>query len=120
MNRQLIGCCGLNCETCDARIATVSGDAALGERTAALWSELNGVKITPEEIRCTGCRTEGVKTPFCADFCGIRRCVRGKGLDTCADCAALPGCETLSRITVNTPAALENLAALRAEGEARQ
>lgn len=70
--------------------------------------------ITPEELRCAGCRTEGVKTPFCADFCGIRRCVRGKGLDTCAECAALPGCETLARITGNTPAALENLTALRA------
>ncbi len=119
MNRQHIGCCGLSCETCNARIATLSGDAALRERTAALWSELNGVTITTEEICCTGCRTEGAKTPFCADFCQIRRCVRERRLDTCAGCAALPGCETLARITVNTPAALENLKALRAEGEAR-
>ena len=33
---QLIGCCGLHCETCDARIATITNDDALRERTAAL------------------------------------------------------------------------------------
>lgn len=56
---QLIGCCGLNCETCDARIATITDDGALREKTAALWTELNGVTITPEMIHCTGCRVGG-------------------------------------------------------------
>ena len=32
---QLIGCCGLDCETCDARIATITNDNALREKTAA-------------------------------------------------------------------------------------
>lgn len=45
---QLIGCCGLDCETCDARIATITNDTALREKTAALWSKLNGVPITPD------------------------------------------------------------------------
>ena len=40
---QLIGCCGLDCEACNARIATVTNDSALREKTAALWTELNGV-----------------------------------------------------------------------------
>lgn len=51
---QLIGCCGLNCEKCDARVATVTNDNALREKTAALWTKLNGVTITPEMINCTG------------------------------------------------------------------
>ena len=61
---QLLGCCGLDCETCDARIATVTNDASLWEKTAALWTKLNGVPITPEMLHCTGCRMEGPKTPF--------------------------------------------------------
>ena len=51
---ELIGCCGLNCETCNARIATATNDNALREKTAALWTKLNGVTITPEMINCTG------------------------------------------------------------------
>lgn len=39
---QLIGCCGLNCEACDARIATITNDNTLREKTAALWTRLNG------------------------------------------------------------------------------
>ena len=38
---QLTGCCGLDCEACDARIATITNDDALRERTAALWTQLN-------------------------------------------------------------------------------
>jgi len=53
---QLIGCCGLDCEKCDARIATLTNDNALREKTAALWTKLNGVTILPEMINCTGCR----------------------------------------------------------------
>ena len=35
---QLTGCCGLDCEACDARIATITNDDALREKTAALWT----------------------------------------------------------------------------------
>ena len=41
---QLIGCCGLDCEECDARIATITNNNALREKTAALWAKLNGVQ----------------------------------------------------------------------------
>ena len=108
-----IACCGLDCETCDARIATITDDNALREKTAALWSKLNGVPITPEMMNCTGCRVEGAKTPFCDNLCPIHNCVREKGLDTCADCAQMDGCQTLGRIAANNPPALENLKRLR-------
>lgn len=42
---QLIGCCGLDCEKCDARIATITNDNALREKTAIFWTKLNGVTI---------------------------------------------------------------------------
>ena len=110
---QLIACCGLDCETCDARIATITNNNALREKTAALWTKLNGVAIAPEMIHCTGCRIDGVKTPFCDSLCIVRNCVREKGLDTCADCEQMEKCQTLGRITVNNPLALENLKQLR-------
>lgn len=81
---QLIACCGLDCESCDARIATLTNNNALCEKTAALWTKLNGVTITPEMINCTGCRVDGAKTPFCDKLCSVHNCVREKMLDTCA------------------------------------
>lgn len=106
---QLIACCGLDCEKCDARIATVTNDNALREKTAALWTKLNGVTITPEMINCTGCRITGVKTLFCDSFCAVRNCVRERELDTCAECTQTDECEKLEGITANNPQTLENL-----------
>ena len=46
--REMIGYCGLDCEKCDAYIATVNDDQALREKTAKLWAELNNrVKQRP-------------------------------------------------------------------------
>ncbi len=99
----LIAYCGLDCETCDARIATVRGDDALRERVAKLWSELNGAEITPEMIRCVGCRVDGVKTPYCESLCPIRRCALEKGVETCGSCGERDLCERLAVIRRNNP-----------------
>ena len=112
MNK-LIGCCGLDCEKCDARIATITNDNALREKTAALWTKLNGVTITPEMINCTGCRVDGAKTPFCDKLCPVHNCVREKGLDTCADCGQMDECPTLGQIAVNSPSVWDNLKQIR-------
>ena len=69
--KQYIAYCGLDCETCEARIATIHNDDALREKVAGLWSDLNGVEITPEMINCVGCRIDGAKTPFCESLCPI-------------------------------------------------
>ena len=110
---QLIGCCGLDCEKCDARIATLTCDNALREKTAALWTKLNGVTITPDMINCTGCRIDGAKTPFCDKLGPVHNCVREKGFDTCADCPQMDGCPTLGRIATNSPFVLDNLKRVR-------
>ena len=112
---QWIACCGLDCETCDARIATIKNDNALREETAALWTKLNGVTITPDMINCTGCRIEGAKTPFCDKLCPVHNCVREKGMNTCADCPQMNDCPTLGRIAANNPSVLERLTQLREE-----
>ena len=49
--KQLIACCGLDCENCDARIATINNDDKLREETARKWSLMNNTsEITPETI----------------------------------------------------------------------
>ena len=99
--KELIAYCGLDCETCDARIATLNNDNALREKTAKLWSELNGVPITHDMINCLGCRTERVKTPFCDKLCPIRQCILKKGLSTCGDCPEREGCPTVRAVWSN-------------------
>lgn len=107
--KELIAICGLDCETCEARIATITNDDALRARVAKHWSELNGVEITPEMIHCAGCRSGGVKTPFCASLCPIRQCALGRGCETCGVCGEMETCETLSMITGNNAEALRRL-----------
>ena len=45
--KQLIACCGLDCESCDARIATVKNDDELREKTAQKWSAMNNAPKIP-------------------------------------------------------------------------
>ncbi len=52
--KQLIACCGLDCETCEARIATVTDDNLLREKVAKEWGELNQMEMKPEWINCMG------------------------------------------------------------------
>lgn len=107
--KDLIACCGLDCEACDARIATLNDDQALREKTAKRWSELNGVEITPAMINCEGCRTAGAKTPYCESLCPIRQCALGKGFATCGDCAEMDSCSKLAMVTGYNPQALRTL-----------
>ena len=99
--KRYIAYCGLDCETCQARLATEQNDDALRRKVAALWSELNGVEITPEMINCDGCRMDGVKTPYCDSLCPVRQCALGRGVDTCADCAEVRTCEKVGMILQN-------------------
>ena len=104
-----IAYCGLDCEKCDAYIATKNNDNALRQKVAKLWSELNGVSITPDMINCEGCRADGVKTPFCESLCRIRQCGLEKKYNTCGDCAQLENCEKVGMIIKNNAEALNNL-----------
>ena len=104
-----IAYCGLDCERCDAYLATIHDDQALREKTAKLWSQLNQTPILPEHINCLGCREDGVKTVFCERLCGIRQCALKKGVETCGDCQNLETCQTVGAITANNPEARENL-----------
>ena len=104
-----IAYCGLDCETCEARQATINNDNELRVKVAKLWSELNGVEITPEMINCVGCRIDGVKSPYCDSLCPIRHCALKRGVETCGDCGEMKCWEKLSAITGNNADALKNL-----------
>ncbi len=107
--KKLIAYCGLDCEKCDAFIATKNNDQTLREKTAKLWSELNNADILPEHINCEGCRTNGVKTVYCDNLCGIRQCAMGKGFATCGDCTEMDSCPKLAMVTANNSQAVKNL-----------
>lgn len=107
--KEFIAFCGLDCETCEARIATTTNDNELRVKVAKEWSKLNGVEITPEMINCVGCRLNGKKTPFCESICQIRQCGLAKGYKTCGDFADMEKCKKLRMIIKNNPGAFQNL-----------
>jgi len=107
--KRLIAICGLDCEKCDAYIATKNDDQALREKTAKLWSNLNNALILPEHINCNGCRMNGRKTVFCDRLCQIRQCALSKGFETCGDCPGKETCSKVSAIWQHNPQAKDNL-----------
>ena len=107
--KELIAYCGLDCEKCDAYIATKNNDDQLREKTAQFWSELNNTTILPEQINCDGCRADGVKAAFCDMFCNIRKCAVDSEVTTCGECPTMEECQLLAMITANNPDAYKNL-----------
>jgi hypothetical protein len=106
---KVISCCGLNCDACDARIATINDDNELRKATAEKWKKAyNAPEIPFESINCTGCRTEGVKFHYCT-VCEIRNCVKAKGYETCGDCAEMENCGIVALVHKHVPEAIENL-----------
>ena len=90
-------------------MATMNNDDTLRKKVAKLWSELNGVEITPEMINCVGCRIDGVKTPYCESLCPISRCASGKRAETCGSCSEIMTCEKAGMILQNNEEARRNL-----------
>jgi hypothetical protein len=106
---KLISCCGLNCASCEARIATIKNDDEMRKETAKKWSEMfNAPEIDFRTINCTGCREEGVKISHVPE-CKIRNCAIGKGFKTCGECDELDTCSIIAEIHKFAPDALTNL-----------
>lgn len=108
----MIAYCGLDCEKCDAYIATANDDWELRRKTAMLWSKLNNVTISAEQINCEGCRSNGKKTVFCDRLCGIRQCALKREVTTCGECREMEHCQLLGAVVANNPDALMNLKSL--------
>ena len=104
-----IAYCGLDCEKCEAHLATVNHDEELRAKVAKQWSEWNHAEITPDMIYCDGCRLDGVKTPYCDSLCPIRQCAEKKAVETCGDCPDKTVCRDLFMVVHDTPQARKNL-----------
>ena len=110
---KLIACCGLNCASCDARIATLADDDTLRAETAEKWkAQFNAPDIAIETINCTGCMEPGIKFGHCLE-CNIRKCAIAKGYKTCSECAELKTCSIIASVINNVPGTLQNLLDLR-------
>lgn len=105
---QYIAYCGLNCEACEARLATIHNDDERRAKVARMWSEWNGVEIAPEMVCCEGCRTEGRKAAYCG-MCAIRLCATAKGYNTCGDCAEAGTCPKVAPIADTNAEAAANI-----------
>ena len=109
---KLISCCGLNCATCEARIATISNSDELRKATAEKWKTLyNAPDMSPDMINCTGCREEVVKLGHWS-MCQIRVCAAAKGFKTCGECKDLEQCSIISGVLKFSHDALSNLKSL--------
>ena len=108
----MIGCCGLNCTRCGAYIATQTDDDAKREEVAREWTEKHGGHFTADQINCDGCQADGRAPDWTAKMCPIRKCARGKGIETCAACDQY-ACEDLEGILKVAGEARANLDALR-------
>lgn len=106
---KIISCCGLDCATCDARVATIKNDNELRISTAEKWKVMyQAADLNADMINCTGCREEGVKFSHC-NVCEIRNCVKAKGFNTCGDCAEMETCTIVSAVHKYVPEAKANL-----------
>ena len=79
-------CCGVDCATCDAYVATKNNDDELRHATAERWARQLDVVVESDYINCDGCQqTDGRHLEYCA-ICGIRNCCLEKQHATCAEC----------------------------------
>lgn len=108
---KIIACCGLDCATCEARIATLANDDELRSQTSEKWKIQFSADITAQMINCTGCKAAGAKFSHCTE-CEIRNCVKSRSFQTCADCTEMERCELLKNIHQYVPEAISNLKSL--------
>ena len=105
------GACGIDCQTCEARIATEKNDDLLREKVAKEWSAMFQADIKTENIHCSGCMIEGIKFAHCNE-CEIRTCVEEHQINHCAECNEF-ACERIQGFMDMVEPAKNNLMALR-------
>ncbi|WP_347490751.1 DUF3795 domain-containing protein [Desulfoscipio sp. XC116] len=104
----MIAFCGIDCTKCEAFTATQKNDDKLRAKVAKNWSNHYNVKILPEQINCSGCLSDGIKTYHCEYMCKIRKCAKGRNLQTCSKCNDY-ACSKLDEVFKYVPDAKKNL-----------
>lgn len=96
----MVAYCCLECDKCDAYIATQNNDDALRAKVAKEW------KMKAEEIRCDGCKSNDALFN-----CEAKKCSITKNLPTCAHCPDFPSCD--KEIWTKWPILKEKVEAMR-------
>lgn len=78
----MLAYCCLECDKCDAYLATQNNDDALRAKVAKEW------KMEPEKINCNGCKKDNALFN-----CEAKKCAIAKHLPTCAHCPDFPSCD---------------------------
>jgi hypothetical protein len=88
--------CGLTCnDQCPLFKATRTNDAAAKAKVFDEWGwkAKYGMEFTPDLVVCAGCKgPEAQRGPGIAR-CTVRKCVTGRGLDSCIRCRTLAACD---------------------------
>jgi hypothetical protein len=105
----LIAYCGLDCKTCDVKVATENNNNVLRATLAArMQIHYKNPEISIADINCSGCRKTGVKMWYC-ELCEIKKCATSKSFQTCAMCEKMETCQMVGKIHKYDPTALNNL-----------
>lgn len=108
----MISCCGINCDECDAFIATSTNDDDKRAEVAKLWSKQFNSDIKSESINCVGCQSDdGPVFGYC-EVCAIRKCSKEKNISNCAHCTEYP-CDYLEGLFKMLPECKKNLEKIR-------
>jgi len=74
--------CGLPCFECYLHLSQF--DQELAEMIAGV------LKVSPEQIKCKGCRGEGGKCAHHTMECRVYKCIEKTGMKTCVECGDFP------------------------------
>ena len=86
--------CGLYCGNCSIFRAYFDRDHEKLERYAKEF------RCRPDQIRCSGCRTD---PEFCwSEDCEFKKCTAGRGIQFCYECEAYP-CKKLRAFVESAP-----------------
>lgn len=106
MYRALQGRCGLFCGECDIYIAYSTNDLEAQRKFATDYNERKGRNITPEQVKCLGCK--GPPASRWHPQCQIGSCADERGVEFCYQCHDYP-CDKLQGIFAKYPQAQVNL-----------
>jgi len=104
----MISFCGMDCEHCDAFVATKTCDSRLRLMVAQDWSKIYGRAFTAEEVNCGGCTCVGTHGIYCDTMCRVKPCCQEKKLPHCGYCDVFP-CEKLEEIFAFYPDAKQRI-----------
>jgi len=94
--------CGIDCNECEAYIATQANNSEQLTAVAEKWSAEFDGDISPENCICDGCTSGGRLSTAHANQCGLRVCAAEKGFPTCAHCPDYR-CELLQQFVAFAP-----------------